>query len=82
VDATDAYCINRFELLRMGYTSRQLDEDIWLSDQQLLLTLESARLDRDTQRISSAVAMAFGASKESGTKDTRKSKKGVGKHGR
>jgi hypothetical protein len=50
----------------MGYTSRELDEDITLADQQLLLALEAPKQEYEIQKIAAAVAMAFGGKKDSG----------------
>jgi hypothetical protein len=48
----------------MGYTSKELDEDITLADQQLLLTLEGPKQEYDMQKMAASVAMAFGGSKK------------------
>jgi hypothetical protein len=47
----------------MGYTSKQLDEDITLADQQLLLALEGPKQEYDMQKMAASVAMAFGGKK-------------------
>jgi hypothetical protein len=48
----------------MGYTSKELDEDITLSDQQLLLTLEAPKQEYEIHKTAAAVAMAFGGKKD------------------
>jgi hypothetical protein len=50
----------------MGYTSKQLDEEITLADQQLILALEAAKQEYEINKIAAAVAMAFGGKKSSG----------------
>jgi len=55
--------INRFELLRMGFTSKQLDEEMTYKDIELLLVLEGAREEREIKKSAAAIAMAFGGSK-------------------
>jgi hypothetical protein len=48
----------------MGYTSRELDEDITLADQQLLLVLEAPKQEYEMQKTAAAIAMAFGGKKK------------------
>jgi hypothetical protein len=48
----------------MGYTSKQLDEEITLADQQLLLTLEAPKQEYEINKTAAAVAMAFGGKKD------------------
>jgi len=55
--------INRFELLRMGYSSKQIDEELTHKDIELILTLEALREEREIRKIASAIAMAFGGGK-------------------
>lgn len=47
----------------MGFTSKQLDEEMNYKDIELLLALEGVREERDIKKTASAVAMAFGGSR-------------------
>jgi len=65
----------------MGYTSRELDEDITLADQQLLLTLEAPKQEYDMHKTAAAVAMAFGGAKKDKSGDVNKDGRNTGKRG-
>lgn len=48
----------------MGYTSKQLDQEMWLSDIELILTLEGHREELNMKKRAASIAMAFGPAKE------------------
>lgn len=52
--------VNRFEMLRMGYTSKQLDEELTISDQQLIFLLESTRQEYEMKKMAASISMALG----------------------
>ena len=47
----------------MGYTSKQIDEELSYKDIELILTLEALREEREIRKSAAAIAMAFGGSK-------------------
>jgi hypothetical protein len=48
----------------MGYTSKQLDEEMTYKDIELILTLEGLREEREMKKMASSIAMAFGGGKK------------------
>lgn len=64
----------------MGYTSKELDEDITLADQQLILTLEAPKQEYEIQKMATSIAMAFGGKKDTKevNKDGRRNSTGRG----
>jgi hypothetical protein len=64
--------INRFELLRMGYTSKQIDEELFYKDIELIIILEGLREEREIKKLAAGVAMAFGGSKSGDNKNGRR----------
>jgi len=47
----------------MGYTSKELDEDMTLADQTLILALEAPKQEQEIQKMATAFAIAFGGKK-------------------
>lgn len=66
------YDVNRFILLRMGYTSKQLDEEMTFNDTQLLLALHAAEEEMEMKKIAAAVAMVFSKMSMGGEKRGRR----------
>jgi hypothetical protein len=56
----------------MGYTSRDIDENLYYKDIELIITLEGMREEREIRKTASAVAMAFGGSKSGDNKNGRR----------
>jgi hypothetical protein len=48
----------------MGYTSKQLDQEMWFTDIELILTLEGHREELNMKKRAASIAMAFGPAKE------------------